>query len=173
MLVSFPMVRPWSLVLGLMLISSSTGCSVMMATKAPGRKDLGVLTPGMPRAKVIAELGPPLETSIYEIESRDIFAFKQGYCTAARVGRAGVHAVADVATLGLWEVVATPLEGALDGEDVRAEVRYDQQERVHRVEYFAGAHLADGRPTLAPWLRRQSTQQTAIIEAVSEEVGSD
>ena len=170
MVFSFQLARPWSLVLGLLLISSSTGCSVMMAAKAPGKKDLSVLTPGVPRAKVIAELGSPLETSRDTSQIRDIFAFKQGYSTATRVGRAGLHAVADVATYGLWEVAATPLEGALDGEDVRAEVSYDLQEYVRRVEYFAGAHLANGGPTLAPWLRSKTTRQTAIVESLGKKV---
>ncbi|MFP6620536.1 MAG: hypothetical protein VB877_14410 [Pirellulaceae bacterium] len=158
-----------SLLLCLFLASSSTGCSVMMAAKAPGKKNLAVLTPGVTRARVIAELGAPLETSQDADQTRDIFAFKQGYSTATRVGRAGFHALADLATYGIWEVAGTPLEGALEGEDVRAEVRYDSQQYVQRVEYFSGAHLARGGPTLAPWLRSQSTRQTAIVEAAGEE----
>jgi hypothetical protein len=167
---SFQLVRPWSLVLALLLVSCSTGCSVMMAAKAPGKKNLGVLTPGMPRAKVIAELGAPLETTRDPTEIRDIFGFKQGYSTPTRVGRASFHAVADVMTYGLWEIAATPLEGALDGEDVRAEVLYDSQQYVQRVEYFAGAHLTNGGPTLAPWLRSKSTRQTAIVESAAKNV---
>jgi len=159
-----------SLLLSLFLVSNSTGCSVMMAAKAPGKKNLAVLTPGVPRARVIAELGAPLETSQAAEQKRDIFAFKQGYSTPTRVGRAGFHALADLATYGIWEVAGTPLEGALEGEDVRAEVRYDPQQYVQRVEYFSGAHLARGGPTLAPWLRSQSTRQTAIVEAAGEEL---
>lgn len=163
-------IRPFLLVLLLLGLSSSTGCSVMMAAKAPGKKDLGVLTPGVPRAKVIAELGTPLETSRQTTEIRDVFGFKQGYSTPTRVGRAGFHAVADVMTLGLWEVAATPLEGALDGEAVRAEVLYDPQQYVQRVEYFAGAHLANGGPTLAPWLRTKSTRQSRVVESTAKKV---
>ncbi|MCP3696678.1 MAG: hypothetical protein GY917_31070 [Planctomycetaceae bacterium] len=158
------------LLLCLFLVSSSTGCSVMMAARAPGKKNLAVLTPGVPRAKVIAELGAPLETSRDTEQKRDIFAFKQGYSTPTRVGRAGIHALADLATFGIWEVAGTPLEGALEGEDVRAEVRYDPQQYVQRVEYFSGAHLARGGPTLAPWLRSRATQQTGVVEATKEEL---
>ena len=78
--------------------------------------------------------------------------------------------MADLATFGIWEVAGTPLEGALEGEDVRAEVRYDSQQYVQRVEYFSGAHLARGGPTLAPWLRSRSTQQTGVVEATKEEL---
>ena len=87
----------------------------------------------------------------------------------------------DALTLGLWEVVGTPLESSLDGEGVQAEVRYDRDQYVRRVEFFSGAHLAQGGPTLAPWLRSANTQQTGVLErtipdpesAYYEEVISD
>ncbi len=161
-------VRLFPLVLATLLLGTSTGCSVMMATRAPEKKNLTVLTPGIPRSQVIAELGPPVYASQDESGLKDIFAFKQGYSRPCRVGRAGLHAVADVLTLGLWEVVGTPLEGALDGEDVRAEVRYDLQEHVRRVEYFSGAHLAHGGPTLTAWLHRPPMQQRAVVESSAD-----
>jgi hypothetical protein len=93
----------------------------------------------------------------------DVFAFKQGYSTPAKVSRALVHGAADVATAGLWEVVGTPIESSLQGEDVRAEVTYDTNDLVNRVEYYSGAHLANGGPALASWMRGSSTRQTAVI----------
>lgn len=143
----------------------SSGCAVMMAAKSPGKKDLDVLTPGMVRSAVVAELGPPVQSRHDQAGyPTDVFSFKQGYSLPVRVTRAAVHGAADAATIGLWEVVATPLEAGLQGESVKAAVVYDHDERVKRVEYFAGAHLANGEPTLASWLRFQKPQQTAVVE---------
>ena len=141
----------------------SSGCSVMMAARAPEKKDLSVLTPGAARSQVVAELGPPLQSRTDQYGEKDVFAFKQGYTLPTRVVRSTVHAAADVATVAIWEVVGTPLESSLQGEDVRVEVAYDDAERVQRVEYFAGAHLANGGPTLAPWMRRANVRQTAVV----------
>lgn len=154
-------------VLGSCMISS--GCSVMMAAKAPGKKDLDVLTLGMPRSAVVAELGPAVQSRQDSAGSAtDVFSFKQGYSLPVRVTRAFVHGAADVATIGIWEVAATPLEAGLQGESVKAAVVYDHDERVKRVEYFAGAHLANGEPTLASWMRFQKPQQTSVVEYSAE-----
>jgi hypothetical protein len=141
----------------------NSGCSVMMAARAPEKKNLSVLSPGASRSQVVAELGPPLQSRTDQYGEKDVFAFKQGYSLPTRVVRSTVHAAADVATVALWEVVGTPLESSLQGEDVRVEVAYDDSERVQRVEYFAGAHLANGGPTLASWMRRADLRQTAIV----------
>ena len=147
----------------LALCAINSGCSVMMAARAPEKKDLSVLLPGASRSQVVAELGPPLQSRSDEYGEKDVFAFKQGYTLPTRVVRSATHAVADVATFAIWEVVGTPLEASLDGEDVRVEVAYDDTERVRRIEYFAGAHLANGGPTLASWMRRKSVRQTAVV----------
>ena len=149
-----------------------SGCSVMMAARAPAKKDLSVLSPGVARAQVIAELGAPVHQSQDDTGERDVFSFQQGYSLPARVGRATFHAVGDVLTLGLWEVVSTPLEGSLDGEGVQAEVQYDRDQYVRRVEFFSGAHLARGGITLAPWLRSSSTRQTGVLEGTNGGSGS-
>lgn len=157
--------------------SMNTGCAVMMAAKAPGKKDMGVLTPGVSRSQVVAELGPPVQSRTYGWGAKDVFSFKQGYTMPTKVSRSIVHGAADVMTLGLWEVAGTPLEGSLQGEDVRAEVAYDANDMVQRVEYFSGAHLAHGGPTLASWMRGSGTRQTAIVgddafgrDAVNQEI---
>jgi hypothetical protein len=144
------------------------GCAVMMAARAPGKKDMSVLVPGASRSQVVAELGSPLQSNDGEFGPVDVFSFKQGYTPAIKATRAVAHATADVATLALWEFVGTPLESATQGEDVQVEVAYDAANRVERIEYFAGAHLAKNGPTLAPWLRGEGTRQTAIVGRQSE-----
>ena len=50
-----------------------------------------------------------------------------------KAGRAVFHGAADVLTLGLWEVVGTPTEGAFNGTEMAYEVRYDKEDRVDQV----------------------------------------
>jgi hypothetical protein len=152
--------------LGLLLLSVccvSGGCSVVMASRAPQKKDLSVLTPGTNRSHVIAELGVPTESRQSHSGQVDLFSFNQGYSMGTRVSRCMVHGLLDLNTLCLWELIGTPLETSLSGEPVRAEVAYSPDGRVQSIEYFAGAHLANGGPTLATWMRRDATVQTAVV----------
>jgi hypothetical protein len=50
-----------------------------------------------------------------------------------RVARAIGHGAADVMTLGLWKVVGTPTEAALNGHRVAYEVTYDASDRIEQV----------------------------------------
>ena len=45
-------------------------------------------------------------------------------------GRAMGHGVLDVLTLGLWEVVGTPIEAVNQGDKITVTVRYDQRGRA-------------------------------------------
>jgi hypothetical protein len=154
------------LALGTVVVNSS-GCSVMMAARAPERVDMNVLNLGEPRGRVVSELGVPVQSRDGDSSGSDVFAFKQGYSLPQRTGRVALHGLADVATIGLWELVGTPMETSLQGEDVRVQVDYDASNRVRRIEYFEGAHLAGNRMALARWMRRRSTRQTAVIEEFS------
>lgn len=154
-----------TLLFGTVLCSLNSGCSVWMASQAPGVRDLGVLTPGVPRTAVVGELGRPIDTNDHQGHKRDLFDFNQGYSAGHRFGRAAAYIVADAFTIGFWEVIGTPLESTFQGETVRAQVDYDDQERVARVEYFSGAHLRHGRTTLANWMRSSKAEQTAVVGA--------
>lgn len=125
-----------------MLVIAS--CSVVMATQQPGRKDLSVLSKGVERPRVIAELGSPLSTETMKDGCKaDTFAFVQGYSTGAKAGRAVFHGVADFFTLGLWEVVGTPGEAIFSGSKVKAKVEYDKDDRVTNVAVFEGKEKVD------------------------------
>ena len=115
---------------------SSSGCSVVMAAKQPGKKDLTVLDRGTPRANVIGELGTPKWSEEENGKKVDIFTFVQGYSTGAKVGSAAFHGVADVFSFGLWEVVGTPTEAIFDGTEMKVKVVYDGNEMVESVEYL-------------------------------------
>ena len=78
-------------------------------------------------------LGSPIASETKQDGKRvDVFSFTQGYSTANRVGRTLFHGVADVATLGLWEIVATPTEATFDGKKAAFEVTYDLNDRVEK-----------------------------------------
>lgn len=145
-----------SKVLVAVLITMISGCSVYMAAKQPGAKDLSVLSPGTPRNHVIAALGTPALSETREGVKVDTFAFKQGYSRGAKTARAFVHGVADVFTLGLWEVIGTPIEVVANGTDMRIEVVYDDNDRVRSTATaapVAPAKAAEPPPTQEPRYR--------------------
>jgi hypothetical protein len=50
--------------------------------------------------------------------------------------RAVMHGILDVGTLGLWEVIATPMEGSMsEKEHIVYKVYYDRSDRVIRVDF--------------------------------------
>ena len=118
---------------------ASGGCAVYMAAHQPDAKVLNVLSVGQPRARLIAELGPPVSSHTEGGVKTDIFSFTQGYSGGAKAGRAILHGAADVATLGLWEVVGTPTEGYFSGTQLSAQVKYDAQDRVTEVVPLKGS----------------------------------
>jgi hypothetical protein len=128
------------------------GCAVYMAANQPNAKDLSVLSVGQPRARLIAELGPPVSSQTVNGIRTDIFSFTQGYSGGAKAGRAILHGAADVATLGLWEAVGTPTEGYFSGTQVSAQVTYDNHDIVTAVVPLKGSEeiLASTVGTTAP-----------------------
>jgi hypothetical protein len=110
------------------------GCSVGMAMSGKEQKDTSILFPGSPRAVVIAKLGPP-ETSVKDDEGcyTDSYHIVKG--NAPSTGRAVAHAALDVVTLGLWEVIGTPLEMGAGQEDVsRVIIVYDDKDKIKDIQ---------------------------------------
>ena len=95
------------------------GCSVGMALSGENDPDLSVLRVGTSRGEVEMQLGRPAA----EILADDgltyaTYAYSLGNQPSA--GRAVAHGVMDVLTLGLWEVVGTPVEAAAGKENEHA-----------------------------------------------------
>ena len=110
------------------------GCSVYMAANQPGKKDVSVFNAGTPRTHVIAEAGVPrLTKENPDGTLTDTFVFVQGYSSGNKAGRALFHGAADVLTLGLWEVIGTPVEAVADGTEVAVQVEYDANEKVRNI----------------------------------------
>ena len=127
-----------ALVIGVMSAGIAIGgCSVGMAMSGDEQKDTSILFPGSPRAVVIAKLGPP-ETTTKDAQGcyTDSYALVKG--NAPSVGRAVAHGALDVFTLGLWEVVGTPMEmGAGREERSRLIIEYDAEDKIRNVQSIA------------------------------------
>lgn len=136
------------------------GCAAVKATQQPSKRDVAVLNRGVPRTHVIAELGHPSWSNHSQGGTVDVFAFKQGYSKTTKAARALAHGAADVATLGLWEVVGIPVESIADGTDVQVEVHYAPDQTVERVVVIKG-EKALHPPKLFQRLDRPQPESTA------------
>lgn len=126
------MIKVKALILMCVMLLSS-GCSVFMAAKQPDKKNVDLFKIGTPRSMLLAEFGMPTVSELREGKKFEIYKFIQGYSAGAKAGRAVFHGAADVLTLGLWEVVGTPVEGTFSGDEMAYEVRYDDDSRVDQV----------------------------------------
>jgi hypothetical protein len=127
------------------LLCGFTGCAATMAAHQPDLKNFSVLQPGTPRSRVVAELGPPLDTRPTDRGGVDIFAFKQGYSRVNRTARALGHATGTIVTAGVWEIAGIPLESWFDGTEVKMEVYYGPYGEVESVNVFEGEEAFHGR----------------------------
>ena len=119
------------LMLGLVSVFVFTGCSAKRAMEQPDKKDMQVLKKGTPRYKIMAEFGQPIETNNLENGNiSDTYSFIQGFSKEEKTARAVGHAVMDVATIGFWELIGTPVEVALSGEKIILKVLYDDKKTV-------------------------------------------
>jgi len=116
---------------------STQGCAVYLASHQPDKKDLTVLARGTPRQDVVAELGAPIWSKDRNKDTVEVYKFKQGYSKSVKLGRTLFHAIADVASIGVWEIPGTLIEKAgLHGTDMTARVSYDAEGRVQTSELF-------------------------------------
>jgi hypothetical protein len=110
------------------------GCSVGMAMSGKEQKDTSILFPGSPRQVVIAKLGPP-ETSTKDKDGNYVDSYFIVKGNAPSTGRAVAHAALDLFTLGLWEVVGTPMEMGAGREDAsRIIIYYDSEQKIRDIQ---------------------------------------
>jgi hypothetical protein len=146
------------------------GCSVYMAANQPDKKDVSVFNVGTPRTHVIAEAGRPYYTKENADGTlTDTFVFVQGYSSGSKAGRALFHGAADVLTLGLWEVIGTPVEAVADGTEMKVQVEYDANEKVQNVIALTGEEELKGVNTKGTG--KEIQQAAKIMEADAPEEG--
>lgn len=114
--------------LGLLAMSLLSGCAVAMAVKGKKEPNLGVVSSGVDRYTVEAQLGcPQCITPCDDGTTLAEYQFEVG--NEPSCGRAIAHGAMDFLTLGLWEVVGTPVELAA-GDTRVITVRYDENNKV-------------------------------------------
>ena len=127
----------WRFLFPLLAVSLiCTGCSMFMAMHGKRDANVGALSIGQDRAIVIANLGQPSKTVTTESGRVDVFELQRG--NAPSGGRALAHGAIDVLTLGLWEIIGTPIE-AMQGESYTLTIEYDKQDKVTKVATGEGS----------------------------------
>ena len=119
-----------------MIVPMLAACSVVQATQGPESRDFSICEKGTPRYEVLAELKAPIETATTKDGRKyDIFKFMQGQHGAVKAGKAMAYGGAAVLTLGLSELIASPLEGAAGkGAEIKVRVIYDEEDRVDVID---------------------------------------
>jgi len=110
--------------------SNLLGCSVGMALDGADNPDMAVLRPGTSRSVVEREFGRP--KSWVPDQRRALYEYTTGESGSA--GRAIAHGVGDVLTLGLWEVVGTPVEATQGHDHWHVNVYYTPDSIVERSD---------------------------------------
>lgn len=126
----------------------NSGCSVVMASKQPSKKNTTMLNAGIPRSLVVAEFGAPVISEMKEGKRYEIYTFVQGYSTASKVGRAFWHGAADVATVGLWEIIGTPTETVFNGKKMSYEIFFDQNDNIESYKLLTLEQPAEKQATV-------------------------
>jgi hypothetical protein len=107
-------------------------CSVGMAMSGSDNPDLGALKVGATRGEVELHLGTAIKTTpLPDGKRADVYEYEIGNEPSS--GRAIGHGVMDVLTLGIWEVIGTPIEG-VQGETYNATITYDQDDKVSEIK---------------------------------------
>jgi len=113
-------------------IALLSGCSVGMAMSGKVTPDLGVVKQKATRGEVELQLGAPVKvTTLDNGHVVNLYEYEVGNDPSA--GRAVGHAVLDLLTLGIWEVVGTPVEG-FQGDKRQLQVEYDENDRIVNVK---------------------------------------
>lgn len=119
--------------IGIVLLASLTisGCSVGMAMSGKKDPNLGMVRVGSTRGEVELTLGSPVKSVTLDRGNRmDVYQYEIGNEPSS--GRAIGHGLMDVLTLGLWEVIGTPIE-AVQGEKYELTITYGKDDRVQKI----------------------------------------
>jgi hypothetical protein len=116
------------LLVSMVLLGSLSACSVGMALSGNENPDLGAIKVGASRGEVEMHLGNPKNSTTLE-DGRRVDTYEYEIGNEPSAARAIGHGAMDVVTLGLWEVIGTPIEG-VQGERYDAAITYDRDDKV-------------------------------------------
>ncbi len=115
--------------IGLLLVPA--GCSVGMAMSGQSDFDPAVIRQGDTKPHVRTLLGQPVRTENGE-NGGTVETYETVFGDPPSKARAFMHGTFDILTLGLWEVVGTPIE-AVQGDTYEISVTFDDLDRVVAV----------------------------------------
>jgi hypothetical protein len=110
-----------------------SGCSVYMAATQPEAKNITLFKIGTPKSLITAEFGTPQTTIKRNGKEYEIYAFTTGSHVGVKAAKTAVWIAADILTLGLAEVVGTPVETLIRSKDMAYEVSFDKNDLVDHV----------------------------------------
>lgn len=105
-----------------------SGCSVGMAISGDENPSIGAVREGVSQSEIEYHLGKPIQTATLG-NGLHTATYEYEIGNEPSAGRAIGHGVMDVLTLGLWEVVGTPIEG-FQGRTEQVTVTYDDNARA-------------------------------------------
>ena len=115
----------------LLALPAAQGCSVAMAMSGDPDPDLSIVRVGASRGEVEMQIGAAVQQSTTR-EGYTIAKYHYTIGNKPDAGRAIAHGALDVLTLGLWEVIGTPVE-AIIVKHYDMTVTYDRDMRVLAV----------------------------------------
>src|SRR5262249_19773046 len=119
--------------LGALLLPFLSACSVILAATDAPKVHYQTIGVGTPRRVVIEVLGPPSHTDAVQGGGQlDRFDFKSGI--GDRALRATGWGLADILTLGIAELFATPFEAVKRADAMHAEVLFDSSDFLVAME---------------------------------------
>ncbi len=112
-------------------LSMLCGCSVMLAASSPKQPDLSKVRMGASRVQVEQQLGKPI--AFLRTSGGDIATYTYLGPDKVNYKRAAAYAVADILTLGVAEIVSSPVERLQNDQHVLT-ITYDFKGRVKSIE---------------------------------------
>lgn len=106
-------------------------CSVGIALNGKKDPDLTVIKKDTDREEVEFQLGSPKEVLSQGADTIAIYEYELG--NEASAGRAVAHGAMDILTLGIWEVIGTPVELST-GSKFEIQITYDQHNKIKSLK---------------------------------------
>lgn len=140
-------------IVALLLLPLLVGCSVGMAMSGKKEPNLTVCQPGVDRGTVELQLGSPTSIAT-QPNGNTVAVYEYELGNEPSVGRAAFHGTMDVLTLGLWELIGTPVEG-FAGDKKAVMVVYDTNQKVVSVNSAAPTKPAEAGKTVNETVQQQ------------------
>jgi hypothetical protein len=110
---------------------STSSCSVIMAASGTPTPNTEFIDKGASKQRIEMQLGQPKSVQM-NAQGKTTFLYEYQVGNESSAGRAIVHSAMDLMTLGLWEVIGTPIEIA-NGDKFQIAITYNADETVETI----------------------------------------